>query len=214
MGQWLPAPCNGGPCVRAATRKPTRRGRLGPRTGIPKRTRPNCQTRYSQTSVVCINVLQRERDPKTLERAVKLSEGIVAHSMCKPTSYFLFFLFRFQFHLRPDVPDAYSGYCSLVLDRHDDTSVRQPSVTRTLKCPSRVPALWRIEDCSVPFARSGLYRSLRHLVFLCDQVRGSPRRAEVCNLWSLLRGNHSDFLLFWPILNFAGFRNFLMTASR
>ena len=40
VGQWLPVPCNGGPCTRSATRKPTRRGRLGPRAGIPKRTRP------------------------------------------------------------------------------------------------------------------------------------------------------------------------------
>ena len=43
VGQWLPAPCNGGPCARAATRKTTRRGRLGPRAGIPKRKLPNCQ---------------------------------------------------------------------------------------------------------------------------------------------------------------------------
>ena len=43
LGQWLPAPCNGGPSTRAATRKPTRRGRLGPRAGIPKRKLPNCQ---------------------------------------------------------------------------------------------------------------------------------------------------------------------------
>ena len=40
VGQWPPVPCNGGPCTRAATRKPTKRGRLGPRAGIPKRTRP------------------------------------------------------------------------------------------------------------------------------------------------------------------------------
>ena len=46
---------------------------------------------------------------------------------------------------------AYSGYCSLVLARHD-TSVRQPAVT---------PALRRLADCSAPFARSGLHRSLR-----------------------------------------------------
>ena len=65
VGQWLPAPCNGGPCARAATRKPTRRGRLGPRAGIPKRTRPNCQKRYSRFSVGCISALQREgnREP-------------------------------------------------------------------------------------------------------------------------------------------------------
>ena len=46
---------------------------------------------------------------------------------------------------------AYSGYCSLVLARHD-TNVRQPAVT---------PALRRLADCSALFARSGLYRSLR-----------------------------------------------------
>ena len=40
VGQWLPAPCNGGPCARAATRQPTRRRRLGTQAGIPKRTRP------------------------------------------------------------------------------------------------------------------------------------------------------------------------------
>ena len=55
---YLP-PCNGGPCKRA-TRKPTRRGRLGPRAGIPKRTRPNCQKKYSQTSMVCVNALRRK----------------------------------------------------------------------------------------------------------------------------------------------------------
>ena len=35
------------------------------------------------------------RDPKTLERAVKLSEGIVAYSLCKPTSYFFCCVFSF-----------------------------------------------------------------------------------------------------------------------
>ena len=46
LGQWLPAPCNGGPNKRAATQEPTKRlrGRLGPRAGIPKRLRPNCQS--------------------------------------------------------------------------------------------------------------------------------------------------------------------------
>ena len=81
---------------------------------------------------------------------------------------------------------SHSAYSEIVLSslaRYVDTSVRQPAVTRTLKpCPSRVPALWRFADCSVPLARSGLYRSLRHLVFLCDQVRGGPRRADVCIL--------------------------------
>ena len=31
----------------------------------------------------------KKRDPKTLERAVKLREGIVAYRLCKPTSHFL-----------------------------------------------------------------------------------------------------------------------------
>ena len=38
-------------------------GRLGPRAGIPKRQRPNCQKRYSRTSVDCINA--KGRGPKT-----------------------------------------------------------------------------------------------------------------------------------------------------
>ena len=46
---------------------------------------------------------------------------------------------------------AYSGYCSLVLARHD-TNVRQLAVT---------PALRRLADCGALFARCGLYRSLR-----------------------------------------------------
>ena len=71
VGRWLPAPCN----TRAATRKPTMRGRLGPRAGIPKRLRLNCHKRkYSQTSVDCSMrkgaVAQRPhcakgRDPRT-----------------------------------------------------------------------------------------------------------------------------------------------------
>ena len=40
----MATPCNGGPCTSAATRKPTRMGRLGPRAGIPKRTRPKPPT--------------------------------------------------------------------------------------------------------------------------------------------------------------------------
>ena len=46
---------------------------------------------------------------------------------------------------------AYSGYCSLVLARHD-TNVRQPAVTLALR---------PLADCSALFARCGLYRSLR-----------------------------------------------------
>ena len=46
VGQWLPAPCNGGPNQRAATLEPTTRlrRRLGPRAGIPKRLHPNCHS--------------------------------------------------------------------------------------------------------------------------------------------------------------------------
>ena len=62
-GLWVSGPLppyNGGPCTRAATRK-----RLGPRAGIPKGLRPNCnQARYSRTSVECINA-KRGGGPKT-----------------------------------------------------------------------------------------------------------------------------------------------------
>ena len=61
VGQWLPAPCNGGTSKRAATLEPTKRrkGRLGPRAGHPKRTRPNCHAkRYSRTSVGSISAGQ------------------------------------------------------------------------------------------------------------------------------------------------------------
>ena len=40
------------------------------------------------------------------------------------------------------------------------------------------------------------------LFFVGDLIRGGPRRAEVCNLCSLLKGNRSDFLLFWDDLEF------------
>ena len=41
------------------------RGRLGPRAGIPKRMRPNCQQRkYSRTSVDCVGT-KRSGGPKT-----------------------------------------------------------------------------------------------------------------------------------------------------
>ena len=65
VGQWLPAPCNGGPYKRAATLEPTKRemGRHGPRVGNRKRKRPNChKKRYSRTSEDCIN---KKGDPKT-----------------------------------------------------------------------------------------------------------------------------------------------------
>ena len=88
VGQWLPAPCNGGPTARAATRKPTRRGRLGPRAGIPKRTRPNChQTGYSRTSVDCINK-KRGGGPKTPVCAGEGTQGpwVAAHLESWPCS--------------------------------------------------------------------------------------------------------------------------------
>ena len=47
VGQWLPAPCNGGPSKRAATLEPTKRPRgltHNSWAGIPKRLRPNCQS--------------------------------------------------------------------------------------------------------------------------------------------------------------------------
>ena len=43
VGQWVPVPCNGGPCARAATQKPTKQPRgltQNSRAGNPKRTRP------------------------------------------------------------------------------------------------------------------------------------------------------------------------------
>ena len=72
-GLWVSGllpPYSGGPSTRAATRKTTRRGRLGPRAGIPKRMRPNFhQTVYSR--VDCIKA-KRGEGPKTLERAVNI----------------------------------------------------------------------------------------------------------------------------------------------
>ena len=59
-------PGKGGTSKRAATLEPTkrRRGRLGPRAGNPKRTRPNCNAkRYSRTSAGSISA-QKGRGPK------------------------------------------------------------------------------------------------------------------------------------------------------
>ena len=70
VGQWLPAPCNGGPNKRAATLEPTKRlrGRLGPRAGIPKRKRPNChKKRYSRTSVGIAHKGGGPEDPKCVK---------------------------------------------------------------------------------------------------------------------------------------------------
>ena len=57
VGQWLPAPCNGGPNQRTATLEPTmrQRGRLGPRAGIPKRQLPSCHSCQRGTLKVAHN---------------------------------------------------------------------------------------------------------------------------------------------------------------
>ena len=67
VGQWLPAPCNGGPCQRAATLEPimTRRGRLGPRAGIPKRQLPNCHSCQRGTLKPAWVAHKRGGGPKT-----------------------------------------------------------------------------------------------------------------------------------------------------
>ena len=65
VGQWPPAPCNGGPNQRAATVEPTmrQRGRLGPQAGIPQRQLPNChKKRYSRTSM---GIAHKGGGPKT-----------------------------------------------------------------------------------------------------------------------------------------------------
>ena len=65
VGQWLPAPCNGGPCTRAATQEPTRRGRLGSRAGIPKRTRPKLPTNVLLSNQRGLQHTKRGGGPKT-----------------------------------------------------------------------------------------------------------------------------------------------------
>ena len=55
VGQWLPAPCNGGTCTRAATLEPTRRQRgltQNSRAGDPKRKRPNCHKKENSRNSV------------------------------------------------------------------------------------------------------------------------------------------------------------------
>ena len=64
VGQWLPVPCNGGPCTRAATRKPTRRGRLGPGAGIPKRTRPKLPPNGVLSNQRGLHQCEKGRGPK------------------------------------------------------------------------------------------------------------------------------------------------------
>ena len=70
VGQWPPAPGNGGPCTKAASRQPTKRGRLGPRADIPKRLRPNCQKKEVLSTHRGLQHTKRGRGPKT-----PLSEG-------------------------------------------------------------------------------------------------------------------------------------------
>ena len=64
VGQWLPAPCNGGTCARAATLEPTKRRRgltQNSRAGNPKRPRPNCHKKEnSRNSVGSISAQKRE----------------------------------------------------------------------------------------------------------------------------------------------------------
>ena len=75
VGQWPPATIQWRTVQRAATRKPTRRGRLGPRAGIPMRTRPKLPpNRVLSNQRGLHQCTLKVRDPKTLERAVKLSK--------------------------------------------------------------------------------------------------------------------------------------------
>ena len=64
VGQWPPATLKWRTVFKGGDPITDQEERLGPRAGIPKRKRPNCQKRYSQTSVVCINALRR--GPRTL----------------------------------------------------------------------------------------------------------------------------------------------------
>ena len=50
--------------ARAATRKPTRRGRLGPRVGIPKRTRPKLPLNGVLSNQRGLHQCEKERGPK------------------------------------------------------------------------------------------------------------------------------------------------------
>ena len=77
VGQWLPAPCNGGPSARAATLEPTRRQRgltQNSRAGNPKRTRPNC--RKNENSQRGWHQSTKGRGPKN--PAAQEVEGVAA----------------------------------------------------------------------------------------------------------------------------------------
>ena len=68
MGQWLPVPCNGGPCARAATRKPTERPRgltQNSRAGNPKRTRPKLPPNRVLSNQRGLQRTKRGGGPKT-----------------------------------------------------------------------------------------------------------------------------------------------------
>ena len=68
VGQWLPVPCNGGPCERAATRKPTKRPRgltQNSRAGNPKRTRPKLPTDRILSNQRGLQRTKRGGGPKT-----------------------------------------------------------------------------------------------------------------------------------------------------
>ena len=68
VGQWLPVPCNGGPCARAATRKPTKRPRgltQYSRAGNPKRTTPKLPPDGVLSNQRGLQRTKRGGDPKT-----------------------------------------------------------------------------------------------------------------------------------------------------
>ena len=63
VGQWLPAPCNGGTCRRGATLEPTKRRRElthYSRSGNPRRPRPNCHKKENSRTAWVASVHRRE----------------------------------------------------------------------------------------------------------------------------------------------------------
>ena len=77
VGQWLPAPCNGGAKAGAATLKPTFRnkGQLGPRAGNPKKNKaqlPFLTKGYNQSNV---GIAQKRGAPKTPVREGAGTQG-------------------------------------------------------------------------------------------------------------------------------------------
>ena len=86
VGQWPPATLQWRTESRAATQKPTRRGRLGPRAGIPKRKLPNCQEQKGTlgSAWAATTHTAKGRDPRTpaswrhwLRRVVAATAGMV-----------------------------------------------------------------------------------------------------------------------------------------